>query len=721
MSTEPTSAPPPIESVNYQKARVELAIEALLARHGERIDGRRRAAIWSVLHSQLDDSVAWTTQLNLLLNTLGYASDVVSYAPSQWRELIDEPYPLLTCVTVHGERSWFVFTPEQQGALLTHARARQRDYKIYSGSELLTSLGLDQDAPIDWLRVSPALPLESLRISPDDPRDKPAKALARLRSILRLERDAIGYVLVFSIVVGLLSLLTPLAVQTIVNTLSFGMLLQPILILTVVVLLGLSLSGLLRVFQSIVVEFMQRRIFARAVMDTTNRLIRMDASANDRRYAPELVNRFFDVMTIQKAASSLLLDGLSLALQTIIGLIVLAFYHPLLLAFDIVLIVFLSFIIFVLGKKAIKTSLIESNAKYSVAAWMEDIARYQNLFKPASGMDMAVKRAEALTHDYLESRNTHYRIVLRQIIGVVSLQAFASATVLGLGGYLVLQGQLTLGQLVAAELIVTLIVDSMSKFGKHFETFYDMSAGVYKLGELVDLPLEPSMGEVLRASPDEKGLEIKLLSTSFSFGKGAILKDASLTIEAGKRVCLTAGRAQGKSTILELIYGLRTPSAGHILIGGVELSQLSLPSTRDQIMFISDLEIVTGSVEENLRMGHWGADRAELRQILEHIGLGSCIRKLPDGLDTELTTGGAPLSRSQALLLVIARALVKRPRLLLIDGVLDELDVPSRQVIWKALKELGATVVVATYEADLFKNCDLVLGLEGGQFKEVSP
>lgn len=720
MSTEPTSAPPPIEPVNYQKAHVELAIEAVLARHGERIDGRRRAAIWSVLHSQLDDSVAWTVQLNQLLNALGYASDVVSYAPSQWRALLDEHHPLMTSVTVHGERAWFVFTPEQQGALLTHARARQRDYKIYNGSELLASLGLEQDAPLEWLRVSPSLPLESLRISPDDPREKPAKALSRLRSILRLERDAVGYVLIFSIVVGLLSLLTPLAVQTIVNTLSFGMLLQPILILTVVVLLGLSLSGLLRVFQFIVVEFMQRRLFARAVMDTTNRLIRMDAAANDRRYAPELVNRFFDVMTIQKAASSLLLDGLSLALQTIIGLIVLAFYHPLLLAFDIVLIAFLSFVVFVLGRKAIKTSLVESNAKYSVAAWMEDLARYQNLFKPASGMDMAVKRAEALTYDYLESRNTHYRIVLRQIVGVVSLQAFASATVLGLGGYLVLQGQLTLGQLVAAELIVTLIVDSISKFGKHFETFYDMSTGVYKLGELVDLPLEPSMGEVLRASSD-KGLEVKLLSTSFAFGKNSILKDASLTIEKGKRVCLTAGRAQGKSTILEIIYGLRTPSAGHVMIGGVELGQLSLPSARDQIMFISDLEIVSGSVEENLRMGHWEVDRDELRQILEHIGLGTCIRKLPNGLDTELTTGGAPLSRSQALLLVIARALVQRPRLLLIDGVLDELDVPSRQVIWKALGELGATVIVSTYEADLFKNCDLVLGLEGGQFKEVSP
>lgn len=715
---EPTDQPPKAQPPAPDLNSMELAIEAVLARLGERVDGRRRAAIWSVIHSMRQAPESWSLHTNQLLNTLGYTSCIVEYSPAQWRVLSDEASPLLTCVGQGDALTWFVLTAEPQGMALTKVSARTRDYRVYHAQELAEGLGISLDTPVQWLRVDPSLPLEPIRIDINDPRDKPAKAMARLASILRMERSTIASVLVFSIVVGLLTLLIPLAVQTIVNTLSFGMLLQPILILTLVVLLGLLLSGLLRVFQFIVVEFMQRRLFARAVLDTTNRLIRMDAAANDKRYAPELVNRFFDVMTIQKAASSLLLDGLGLALQTLIGLIVLAFYHPLLLAFDLVLIVFVAFIVFVLGRKAVKTSLVESNAKYAVAAWLEDIARYQNLFKPASGMNVATSRAEQLSRDYLEARDRHYRIVLRQIVGVVSLQAFASASVLGLGGYLVLQGQLTLGQLVAAELIVTLIVDSISKFGKHFETFYDMSAGVYKLGELVDLPLEPSVGEVQRAS-DQSGMAVELHAASFSFDKRTILNGASLKLEPGEHLCLTGSRAGGKSTVLELLYGLRMPSSGQIKLDGVELSNLSLPSVRDQIMLITDLEIITGTVEDNLRLGRWDVTRDELRSILERMGLGPCIRQLPQGLETMLATGGAPLSRSQIILLVLARALVHRPRLLLIDSTLDELDVPSRQVIWRALKSIGCTMIVVTSEQDLISDASRVLTLEQGTFAQV--
>ena len=704
------------------KARTALALESLLSRIGERVDGRRRAALSNLLHGPQDPDQApvhWALRLNLLLSSLGYVSSIVTYSPAQWRTMLHEDLPLLTCIpSDDGAPAWLVLSPGKQGARVTLIHDRARDYTVHHVQELVALLEVEADTPLMWLRAEAALPLEAMRLPPDDPREKTAKTLARLRALVGLERSTIVSIIVFSIFVGLFTLLIPLAVQTIVNTLSFGMLLQPIILLTLLILLGLAFAGVLRVFQFIVVEYLQRRLFARVVMDTTNRLVRMDTSVNDTRYIPEVVNRFFDVMTVQKAASSLLLDGIGLVLQLVIGLIVLAFYHPLLLAFDIVLILALG-VILLLGRGAIKTGIYESNAKYAVASWLEDLASAQNLFKSGRNMELAVWRAEKLTRNYLDMRDAHYRIVLRQILGVAVLQALSSAAVLGLGGYLVLQGQLTLGQLVAAELIVTLIVDSIVKFGKHFETFYKMNAGIYKLGELVDLPQEPTLGQAPLTCV-ETGMRVELKDVSFGYKDRPILDKATFEIAPGKRVALTRSRAQGKSSVLELLYGLRAPQRGVISLDGVELPNLVLPALREQVTLIHEPEFIAGTLEDNMRVGQWSSSRDDLIKLMHRVGLGACLEGLPAGVDTVMTSSGAPLSRSQLILMALARAIAHRPRLLLLDGLLDELDDDTIERVWGALTELGATVLIVTHKAEIMDRCDAAFTLQGGRFQEVT-
>ena len=312
---------------------------------------------------------------------------------------------------------------------------------------------------------------------------------ARLRVLLRPEWSDIWIVLLFAMFVGLLTLATPIAVESLVSTVAFGRLIQPLVVLSVLLFGFLLFAAAMRALQTYVVEIIQRRLFVRVAADIAYRLSRVRQRAWDRAHPPELVNRFFDVISVQKISSSLLLDGVALLLQVLTGMVVVAFYHPLLLAFDLVLLVALVFVVFVLGKGAVKASIKTSKTKYHLAGWLQELARCSMTFKLDGGAEYAAECADRMSVDYLKARRARFKILMRQVFALLFMQALASTGLLALGGWLVIERQLTLGQLVAAELIVTVIVSSLAKLGKHLESFYDLLASVDKLGVLFDLPI----------------------------------------------------------------------------------------------------------------------------------------------------------------------------------------------------------------------------------------
>lgn len=495
---------------------------------------------------------------------------------------------------------------------------------------------------------------------------------ARLRLLVRPEWTDIWIVLLFAMLVGLLTLATPIAVETMVSTVAFGRLMQPLVLLVILLFMFLLFAGALRALQTWVVEIIQRRLFVRVAADVAYRLPRVRHKAFDGVHPPEVVNRFFDVITVQKVTSSLLLDGVALVLQAFTGMIVLAFYHPWLLGFDIVLLAALAFIVFVLGRGAVKSSITTSKTKYRLAAWLQDLARCSTTFKLDGGTEFAAESADRIAVEYLKARRRRFRILMRQILAMLLMQAIVSTGLLALGGWLVIRRQLTLGQLVAAELIVTVIVNSLAKLGKHLESFYDLLAAVDKLGVLFDLPIERQDG--LQYIGSDHGARIRLNNVSYQFAdhrRG--LKNISLTVEAGERIALVGPAGSGMSTLLDLLYGLRHSATGHMEIDGTDPRDLRPDALRRHVALVRFVELFEGTIAENIHMERVTISITEVRQALERVGLLDTVLALPDGLDTKLNSRGRPLSASESRRLVLARALAGRPRLLLIDGLLDSL------------------------------------------------
>lgn len=560
----------------------------------------------------------------------------------------------------------------------------------------------EAEAPIQWLVTEPALPCAPVTAQPapghqptvehhDETHPTPWR---RLVAILRPELSDIWVVGVFSAVVSLLALATPITVEALVNTVAFGSLLQPVVVLSLVLLGFLGFAAAIRVLQTYISEIIQRRLFVRVVADLSQRLTRVRQDAYEDAHGPELLNRFFDVMTVQKSAALLVLDGIAIVLQAIVGMAVLAFYHPLLLGFDLALMAALGFVVLVLGRGGVATSIAESRAKYAVAAWLEQLALCPVTFKNAGGGLCASEHADKLAIEYLLARQQHFAVLLRQIAFTLALQALAGSVLLGVGGWLVIQGQLTLGQLVAAELIVTLLVGSFTKLGKHLEAYYDLLAAVEKLGHLFDLPVEEQRGEAL--PPASRGLAVQL---------------GPHEIAAGELVAVVGSTAAERSHLLAGAFGLERDSGTRL--NGVPVGALEVSSLRSQVALVRHCEIFAASLAENVQLGRTHATRAAARACLEQLGLREHLAALPDGLETILQPSGVPLTEGLARCVVLARALLGEPRLLLIDGLLDGLPDELLPEVLAALARnvQNSTVVIATGRRDIARLCQRIVAL----------
>lgn len=522
---------------------------------------------------------------------------------------------------------------------------------------------------------------------------EPLTPLKRFIALLKPEAQDIRTILIFSIVIGLLSLTTPLAVEAVVNTIAFGRYIQPLVVLSLIVFVFLAFRAGLNVLMTVVTEIIQRKLFVRTVEDLAYRLTRVPLSTWKHYHGPELVNRFFDIVNIQKITSKLLLDTLMLGLQTIIGLTVLAFYHPFLLGYDIGLLAMMTIILYFMGRNAVTTAKDESQLKYETAAWLQEIVRHPAAFKFNGGLGFAINRADELAAQYINHRQRHFRILIRQISFAMTMQVIAATVLLALGGYLVITAQMTLGQLVAAELIVTVILGSFAKLGKDLESFYDLMASVDKLGKLFDLPTEPS--DKLNLARRPGAYDLSLVDLRLANGPSS---PTNVEFESSGAYAIYGGTETLRTHLLETMIGQTKPQGGHITLDGFRVDEIGAESLQAKISLIADIELFESTVDENLRMGRENIGSAEINEVVANLGFRQTLAALPKGFNSAIRICGHPLSQGEAIRLVLARALVAKPAVLFIDNLLDRLSDDDLEDVLSRLSffQNDTTIIIGT-------------------------
>jgi ABC-type bacteriocin/lantibiotic exporter with double-glycine peptidase domain len=620
-----------------------------------------------------------------------------------------------------------VLALRRRGLLKRHFDVVDVDGEVLtiSPADLAARVGVAVDEAIEWSALDPALPMAAVAAGPADHGDAHERAAAwglspghapaahdghgghdhptpwqRLSALVRLERHDLFVIAAYGVVTSLVALATPLAVQALVGTIAFGNLLQPLFVLSGVLVLALLIAGALRTLQLVVVEVLLKRLFVRLVADLGWRLPRVAMAVRNDVDGSKLVNRFFDVLTVQKATSTLLLDGFSLVLELVVALALLAFYSNTLLAFSLLLFLSVVFVVFALGRNGISTSVSESIAKHDVAGWLEDLVRHPTAFRTSTARAFGVSRVEAFTREYLAARGHHFAVLLRQSVAGFALQAIAASALLGVGGALVLAGQLTLGQLVAAELIVGSVVAALAKLGKQLESAYDLFAALDKIGHLVDLPVERDDGAPVR-DEGPLGLAATELAVDVGSAHPRTLTFGTFSVEQGSSVALVGESGIGKSTLVDAVVGLRAPSHGRISVDGDDVRTLSLQHLRARVAVVRDDETFEGTIAENLRLGRTGIATRALVEALRTVELDAVVLDHPLGLGRVLVPGSGALSSGQARRLMIARALVGEPGFVIVDGSLDGLVHEQAARIVRRLQKLGCTLLVTTSRADV--------------------
>ncbi|AMJ66472.1 ABC transporter transmembrane domain-containing protein [Hymenobacter sp. PAMC 26628] len=318
----------------------------------------------------------------------------------------------------------------------------------------------------------------------------PPTTWQRFARMLDTERKTINYIIFYAIVTGLISLTLPLGTQAVFNLVSTGAVFSSTYILIGVVFLGVVLGGILLIGQMTLVEAIEQRLFAKAAIEFAWRLPRIKPEALEGTNPPELVNRFFEVLTIQKSLTKLLIDLMFAAFQVLFGVIVLAFYHPVFIAFGLLTILLLVLIYAVNYRRALSTSIEESAYKYEVVALLEQVAADLPAYRHSEGQrQQALARTDALTAEYLKARNGHFRVLKRYFTYAVALRALLTGGLLVAGTLFVVSRQMTLGQFVAAEVLIVQISGAIEKLMTGVSTIFDSLTGVEKLAAVTDLPL----------------------------------------------------------------------------------------------------------------------------------------------------------------------------------------------------------------------------------------
>lgn len=546
-----------------------------------------------------------------------------------------------------------------------------------------------------------------------------ATAIRRFFSVIRIEKKEVSAIYFYAILSGLIQLSLPLGIQAIINfsQVAAGRTKLPVSMWLLIFLVvgGVLVAGIVQVNQMKVVERIQQRIFTRYAFEFTYKIPRFEIKKVDKYHLPELVNRFFDTVSLQKGLSNLLLDIPLAVIQIIFGLILLSLYSPLFVLLGILLIVILYLVLQLTAKKGLDASLRESDFKYSAAAWIEELARTFKTFKVSGKQNLHLQKTDKLVVGYLESRTDHFDVLKFQYWSLILFKLLVTATMLIVGAVLLIEQQLNVGQFIAAEIVILTVLSAVEKMIISLDKAYDVLTSLEKLSKVTDQELEEkSATDYIK---NINGTQLTLNQLSFGYDSNDILKGLNIEIKSGQKICIQGEAASGKSVLLELLAGGFPDAKGTLLVDNIPIGNYNIDSYRKQIgVFYHEQDIFKGTLYENITMGDSSITPTYLLELARVVGLENYIASLPKGFDTELKPTGKGMSSIIAKKILLVRAFAASPSLLLLDEPFEIAGGENCEKIADYLLNLkNVTVVVVTGDNGYASKCDQVIKLTNGK------
>ncbi len=541
--------------------------------------------------------------------------------------------------------------------------------------------------------------------------------IKRFFNILKEEKNQVYAIYFYAVLNGLITLSLPLGIQAILNFILGGRITTSWIILVVIVAAGVIFGGFLQISQLQIMEKFQQRIFSKSGLSIAYRLPRIKTEILHGKYAPEIVNRFFDTVSLQKGMAKILIDFSSALLQVIFGLLLLSFYHPAFIVFGLGLFGILALIFYFTAPRGMETAVKESSYKYKIAYWLEEVGRTLNSFKLVGTTNLPVLRADKLIQKYIEFRTQHFNVLIFQYKVMVGFKVLIVTSLLLAGSLLLINDQISIGQFVAAEVIIVLVVNSVEKLILSLETVYDTLVSVDKLGHIMDLDLEHYESHEKIVDPASEGLKFSMENVVFQPADAHIplLSGVSLSIDPGKKVVVTGKSGSGKSAMMALFSGLYEEYQGKVLVNDLSLEYINLEKFRGMVGdFLELQQIFHGTIQENICLGR-ECSQEQLDYLIDLVGLKEFIYQAPLGLETLLQPEGKGLSKTIAHQILLARGFVGNPKALIMENILNYVDPKVKERVIDYIMKGSWTLILISDEPTVQQLADEVIHMDAGK------
>lgn len=529
--------------------------------------------------------------------------------------------------------------------------------------------------------------------------------VGRLWKLLYLERSSLMSIYFYAILSGIVQLTIPIGIQAIVGFVVGSTMVVSIYVLLFFIVLAVMAVGLMQVNQMRAIEKIQQKIFVRNAYLFTDKLPKLDLVANDNYYLPEKVNRFFDTITVQKGLSKLFLDLPAASIQIFFGIILLSLYHPIFIIFGICLILLLWLMLSLTSRYGIETSIKESNYKYELTAWFQEIARAVQSFKFFDGTDLNINRADRITNNYLEARTDHFKILTIQYKAIVFFKVLITGTMLTAGAYLLVTQEINIGEFIAAEIIILSVIAAVEKLISSLDTVYDVLTGLEKVAVITENEIDED-GKLQLDARD--GIEVQIQDLSFGYNdKEMVIHNLSCIIKPNALTVINGPKGTGKSSLLKVLSGAYHKYQGSILLNDLPLQNITRESLRNNIgMFFGRQELIDDTVWNNIAFGRKDFLAQEILELSKEMGIEDFLTGLTDGLETKVDSAGSKLPSTVAKKVLLLRAFANRPRLVLLHDPLAGLSADEQKNLKEFLMKYksNATIIIANHGTD-FNDC----------------
>ncbi|WP_339650711.1 ATP-binding cassette domain-containing protein [uncultured Maribacter sp.] len=540
----------------------------------------------------------------------------------------------------------------------------------------------------------------------------------RFIGLLKLDKRDVFQVFYYAIFAGVVNLSLPLGIQAIINLMQGAQISTSWIVLVILVTIGVAFVGILQLMQIRIIENVQQKIFTRSSFEFAYRFPKIKMSELHNYYPPELANRFFDTLTIQKSLSKVLIDFPAALLQIVFGLLLLSFYHPFFIVYGILLLLLIYVVFKFTAQRGLDTSLDESKSKYKVAHWLQEVARSIVSFKLSGKTSHALDKNDTLVVEYLNAREGHFKVLALQFVQMIGFKVLVTGGLLLIGGLLVLNQEMNIGQFVAAEIIILLVINSVEKLILGLETFYDLLTSLEKMGQVVDKELEPQEGEKPFTENQSFTIELSDISYSVPEPKREIISNLDLTITPNCTILLRGNSGSGKNTLLRIIAGILEPDSGGVYVNGVSLKGMNLNYYRSHLgQSLPEESPFEGTILHNITFGDKDITNEQVYWALDKVGLTEFVKKQPDGLNTVLYPEGKQIPHTISKKIVLARSIVRKPKLLILKDPLDQFNSEEADRILNFLSDSsnGWALLVVSENDKWIKKCSRIITMDKGR------